>query len=149
MGARERGEWTGKEGVKRGRFMEASCRRETADWALPGKSGEPGRSTRVGWTSEGWEDVRVGVSATPQWHPFEPVPGSRRSWTRWRRGTRSPWPSFTRSCRASERRPSLPLGRLSPSRASSPTRALRWVTEVVSPGFSATARTVLPSCTPG
>lgn len=52
-----------------------------------------------------------------------------RSWMKWRRGIRSPWQSSTRSCRACERRPSLLLGRLSPSRASSLTRALRWVSK--------------------
>ncbi|XP_054567956.1 DENN domain-containing protein 2D isoform X2 [Eptesicus fuscus] len=52
---------------------------------------------------------------------------SPRSWMRWRSGTRSPWPSSTRSCRASGRPPSPLPGRPSPSRASSPTRAPRWV----------------------
>lgn len=56
-----------------------------------------------------------------------PGPLSCRSWTRWRSGIRSPWPSSTRSCKGSERPPSPLLGRLSPSRASSRTRAPRWV----------------------
>lgn len=53
-----------------------------------------------------------------------------RSWMKWKRGIRSPWQSSTHSCRASERQPSLLLGRPSPSRASSPTQALRWVSKL-------------------
>ena len=52
-----------------------------------------------------------------------------RSWMKWKRDIRSPWPSSTHSCRASERQPSPHLGRLSPSRASSLTQALRWVSK--------------------
>lgn len=56
---------------------------------------------------------------------------SYRSWMKWRRGIRFPWLSSTRSCKASERQPSLLLGRLSPSRASSLTQAQRWVSKWV------------------
>ncbi|XP_011933746.1 PREDICTED: DENN domain-containing protein 2D isoform X3 [Cercocebus atys] len=56
---------------------------------------------------------------------------SPRSWMKWRRDIRSPWLSSTRSCRASERRPSLLLGRLSLSRASSPTQALSTLSQCI------------------
>lgn len=126
LGERRNMDWWGEDGKKAREKQEISSRLVSAR--------EEGTGCRRAWKTgrTGAEPHTRGPCPSPSGIPLRHAargPFLCRSWMKWRRGTRSPWQSSTRSCRASERRPSLLLGRLSPLRASSPTRALRWVSE--------------------